>query len=205
MSKPQSNQWQLLWRVLRWLGTVVVIMAVVFGVKMVLGLFLSNDQVAGNSMQPTLKNGDRLVVATQTSIKRNAIVTLKSPMQADEQYIKRVIGLPGDTVSVKNDQLYINGKRTAQPYLKTSFMVKSMQLYDVQNGAVTSGQHFTPNFSLATLKVTQTARVPKGSYFVLGDNRPISYDSRKFGFVKRSDIYGVVKWRYWPLNQMTTF
>lgn len=205
MSTPQSNQWQLLWRVLRWLGTVVVIMAVVFGVKMVLGLFLSNDQVAGNSMQPTLKNGDRLVVVTQTSIKRNAIVTLKSPMQADEQYIKRVIGLPGDTVSVKNDQLYINGKRTAQPYLKTSFMVKSLQLSEVQNGAVTSGQHFTPNFSLATLKATQTARVPKGSYFVLGDNRPVSYDSRKFGFVKRSDIYGVVKWRYWPLNQMRTF
>ncbi|MCI1893516.1 MAG: signal peptidase I [Lactobacillus sp.] len=205
MSAPQSNQWQLLWRVLRWLGTVVVIMAVVFGVKMVLGLFLSNDQVAGNSMQPTLKNGDRLVVVTQTSIKRNAIVTLKSPIQADEQYIKRVIGLPGDTVSVKNDQLYINGKRTAQPYLKTSFIEKSLRLSEVQSGAVTGGQHFTPNFSLATLKATQTARVPKGSYFVLGDNRPVSYDSRKFGFVKRSDIYGVVKWRYWPLNQMKTF
>ena len=205
MSAPQSNQWQLLWRVLRWLGTVVVIMAVVFGVKMVLGLFLSNDQVAGNSMQPTLKNGDRLVVVTQTSIKRNAIVTLESPIQADEQYIKRVIGLPGDTVSVKNDQLYINGKRTAQPYLKTSFIEKSLRLSEVQSGAVTGGQHFTPNFSLATLKATQTARVPKGSYFVLGDNRPVSYDSRKFGFVKRSDIYGVVKWRYWPLNQMKTF
>ena len=205
MSAPQSNQWQLLWRVLRWLGTVVVIMAVVFGVKMVLGLFLSNDQVAGNSMQPNLKNGDRLVVVTHTSIKGNAIVTLKSPIQADEQYIKRVIGLPGDTVSVKNDQLYINGKRTAQPYLKTSFIEKSLRLSEVQSGAVTGGQHFTPNFSLATLKATQTARVPKGSYFVLGDNRPVSYDSRKFGFVKRSDIYGVVKWRYWPLNQMKTF
>lgn len=92
------------------------------GARLLMTQVLSNDTVSGDSMQPTLNDKNRLISIRHHSIKRNDIVVLNAPDVAGELYIKRVIGMPGDTVAVKNEKLYVNGKLTPQPYLKTSFM-----------------------------------------------------------------------------------
>lgn len=91
-------------------------------------------------------------------------------------------------VTSKNDKLYINGKQIAEPYLNNGYQRKSHKL----------GELYTNNFTLKK-------RVPKDSYFVMGDHRDVSKDSRYFGFVKRSALVGRVVFRYWPFTQWKTF
>ncbi|RVU71719.1 MULTISPECIES: signal peptidase I [Lactobacillus] len=167
----------------------VIMLAVLSGIYYCLFTFVfSNETVSGPSMQPTFENNDRLIAVRHFDLKRNDIVILKAPDEKNALYIKRVIGLPGDMVTSKNDKLYINGKHVSEPYLNNSLAKK----------ATKGGQLYTNNFTLRR-------RVPKNSYFVMGDHRDVSKDSRYFGFVKRSAIIGEVKLRYWPLNQWRVF
>lgn len=106
-------------------------------------------------------------------------------------YIKRIIGLPGDSVKVINDQLYINNKKVSEPYLKAGKKLFSPD------------SNYTGNFSLQSRGLGK--KVPKDSYFVMGDHRNVSKDSRYFGYVKKSAIIGKVVLRYWPLNKVQTF
>jgi signal peptidase I len=101
--------------------------------------------------------------------------------------VKRIIGLPGDTISYKNDQLYVNGKAVDEPYL---------QKY---KAALTEGQQLTENFSLKSK--TGKIRVPKGELWVMGDNRENSEDSRYFGFINEKSVVGKVSVRYWPFSE----
>ncbi|BBN99559.1 signal peptidase I [Sporolactobacillus terrae] len=149
----------------------------------------SNYIVRGESMMPTLQDGNRLIV--------NKIgYTVGTPHRFDvivfhatetEDYVKRIIGLPGDSITYKNDQLYVNGKRVAEPYL---------QHY---KDALPPGQQLTENFNLKAK--TGKLRVPEGKLWVMGDNRQNSEDSRYFGFVDQKSVIGKVSIRYWPLNE----
>ena len=96
-----------------------------------------------------------------------------------------------DTLQSKNDVMYINGKKYAQPFLKE---------YESE---LPSGTLYTEDFTLQSLGMG--SKVPKDSYFVMGDHRNVSKDSRRIGYIKKSAIVGVVKLRYWPLNQMKVF
>ena len=172
----------------RFILDIIIMMAIMVGIYYLLFSFvLSNETVSGPSMQPTFENGDRIIAVRHFNLKRNDIVILKAPDEKNALYIKRVIGLPGDMVTSKNDKMYINGKEIKQPYLNNSYKKQDNK----------SGELYTNNFTLRR-------RVPKGQYFVMGDHRDVSKDSRYFGFVKRSAIVGEVKWRYWPLNQWRT-
>ncbi len=189
-----------------WFAQLLLIMVVAFaGARLLMTQVLSNDTVSGDSMQPTLNDKNRLISLRHHSIKRNDIVVLEAPDVAGELYIKRVIGMPGDSVAVKNEKLYINGKLTPQPYLKSSFMAKEIMDWGKAYNKNTTGVQFTSDFDLKTNKATQSQRVPKGEYFVMGDNRFVSHDGRAFGFIKKSSIQSVVVWRYWPLTQMKTY
>lgn len=189
-----------------WFVQLLLIMVVAFaGARLLMTQVLSNDTVSGDSMQPTLNDKDRLISIRHHSIKRNDIVVLDAPDVAGELYIKRVIGMPGDTVAVKSEKLYVNGKLTPQPYLKASFMRNEITAWGKAYNKDTTGVQFTPDFNLKTNKATQSSRVPKGEYFVMGDNRFVSHDGRAFGFIKRASIQSVVVWRYWPLNQTKTY
>ncbi|WP_262315653.1 signal peptidase I [Lacticaseibacillus parakribbianus] len=199
-----KKTWRQLIALLRLMGALILVTLVILGGQALLGLWFTNNVIDGTSMEPTLHPGDRVVAVRRASVTRNDIVILHGPDDPDRTYIKRVIGLPGDFVWVKNERLYINGQQVAQPYLKPKFMAASVRLWAKQQHVTTSG-HFTDDFTLATLKATHRATVPAGSYFVMGDNRRVSYDSRNFGFVDRAGIIGVVKWRYWPLSKAQTW
>ncbi|WDF82896.1 signal peptidase I [Lacticaseibacillus pabuli] len=130
------------------------------------------------------------------------------PLKQHELYIKRVIGVAGDTVSAKNEKLYVNGKQVPQKYLSEKFSRQEINAYAKQyniDEMTASTIKFTNDFNIATLKSTHRKTVPKGSYFVMGDNRFVSHDGRAFGFLKRKNIQSVVFWRFYPLNKMKTY
>ncbi|MGQ5708450.1 signal peptidase I [Lactobacillus sp. PSON] len=171
---------------------VIILVLIFMGIYYSLFNFVfSNDTVSGPSMQPNFESNDRVITVRHSDIHRGDIVVIKAPDQPNALYIKRVIGMPGDTISFKNDQLYINGKKQNEPYLDSGKKLYSM------------GQIYTNNFSLKSRGLGN--KVPKNSYFVMGDHRNVSNDSRMFGYVKRSGVIGVVKLRYWPLNKITWY
>lgn len=168
--------------------TVVVCMVAYF---LLFKYVLANETVSGPSMQPTFESNDRIIAVRHTNLQRGDIVILDAPDAPGELYIKRIIGMPGDTIKAKNDTIYVNGKPLKEPYL-TQYKDK-----------MPKGQLYTNNFTLK--QVTGVSKVPKDSYFVMGDHRDVSKDSRYFGFVKRSAIVGEVKLRYYPFNQIKYF
>ena len=147
--------------------------------------FFSPVMVDGDSMEPTLTNGDYLILNKFSSIERFDIVVFPPPDQDDTQYVKRVIGVPGDSIEYRDDVLFLNGEPTEQIFLEDSLQ-KDATIY-------TSG-----DFTLLTLFGVDT--VPEGQYFVLGDNRLNSRDSRAFGFIDEESILGKVSFRYWPFE-----
>lgn len=133
-------------------------------------------QVQGHSMLPTLHNGDRVLVNKLAfdfeQPKTGEIIVFQSPVIPSQDWIKRVIGVPGETVSIRHNVVYINGKKYPEPFLK---------------------YRQSPNYG--------PAKVPPGHLFVLGDNRPISYDSRYFGMLSEKRVKGQAFLIWWPLNQ----
>jgi signal peptidase I len=144
--------------------------------------------VYGESMSPTFHDKDRVVINKFDDIERFDLIVFKAPDVEDEQYIKRVIGLPGDTVEMKDDVLYINGKAVEEPYL-------------ISNKENTLSDKLTGDFTLQ--EITGESKVPIGSLFVLGDNRLISKDSRFFGSISDDSVIGKVKFRFYPIQKMS--
>ncbi|MEI4828527.1 signal peptidase I [Bacillus sp. FJAT-53711] len=145
--------------------------------------------VQGESMMPTLKDNERMVVNkigySLQGLDRFTIIVFHGNEGHD--LVKRVIGLPGDTIEYKNDVLYVNGKAVAEPYLDE---------YKKQ----LSGGQLTPDFTLE--EITGKKTVPEGYVFVLGDNRQVSKDSRAFGFVSEKQIVGKGSMVFWPLQHV---
>src|SRR5690554_705973 len=140
--------------------------AVALVLAIVIRLFLFAPIVVdGQSMWPTLEHNDRMIVNkigyTIGEPDRFDIVVFHAPENKD--YIKRVIGLPGDTLYYKNDVLYINGEKVKEPYIE-------------QYKEIVQKKPFTENFHLRD--VTGFEKIPEGHVFVLGDNRQHSKDSR---------------------------
>lgn len=143
-------------------------------------------------MEPNLTNNERVWMFKQSKVKRMSVIVFDAHGEDPEatkgtDYVKRVIGVPGDRISFMNNKLYVNDKVVNQ-----SFISKS----EATSG---TGSH---NWTLQTLAKqygwgNHVTVVPKGEYFVLGDHRSVSNDSRYWGFVKKSKIAGVVKIPFW--------
>ncbi|PKG25471.1 signal peptidase I [Niallia nealsonii] len=150
--------------------------------------FFSNYEVDGESMMPTLENGNKLVVNKIgykiSNLKHFDVIVFHA--NEEDDYVKRVIGLPGDKVEYKDDHLYINGKKYEESFL------------DSYRSQVAAGR-LTGDFTLE--EITGKKTVPDDSLFVLGDNRLGSWDSRHFGFISIDQVVGKVSLRYWPLNE----
>ncbi|ARI79194.1 signal peptidase I [Halobacillus mangrovi] len=147
--------------------------------------------VEGPSMLPTLHSSDHLIVSkinyTLGSPERFEVVVFHATEKKD--YIKRVIGLPGDHVEYKNDKLYINGQEMAEPFLKD------------EKEHVDSGQMLTDDFTIEELPGGYE-EVPENHFLVLGDNRTNSTDSRMLGVIPADQIVGEAILSYWPLNRI---
>lgn len=155
-------------------------------------------RVDGTSMEPNLVNNERVIVLRSSEIKRGSVVVFNAQgvdpvVQSKRDYVKRVIGIPGDKVSEKDGTLYVNDKKVDQSYLPKSSREATNGINNVGNWDNLSelGQHM--NWA----KDNQTITVPKGKYFVLGDNRSVSNDSRYWGFVPKDKMFGVVKVGFW--------
>ncbi len=135
--------------------------------------------VSGGSMNPTLENGELLILRKvgygESKIERFDIVTIKND---GEEIIKRIIGLPGEHISYRNDTLYVNDEKVGEPFLARK----------------------TVDFNLE--EICNCTEIPKGKYLVLGDNRPISKDSRAIGLIDEEDIVGKAEFRLWPLTKI---
>ena len=134
--------------------------------------------VSGSSMKPNFNDGELLLVRkiryNEKTIKRFDVVVIKKDK---EEIIKRVIGLPGEHISYKNNKLYVNDKG-----LEENFDFRK-----------------TNDFNLE--EICSCNSIPKGKYLVLGDNRPISKDSRMIGFIDEKDILGKAVYRIWPISK----
>ncbi|MDZ5470244.1 signal peptidase I [Bacillus sp. 31A1R] len=151
--------------------------------------FFSNYEVEGESMMPTLQDGNKLVVNKLGyqvgELNRFDVIVFHA--NKEEDYVKRIIGLPGDKIEYIEDQLYINGEEIAEPFLE-KYRDQSLD------------GRLTGDFTLTELTGEET--VPEGSLFVLGDNRLGSWDSRHFGFISVEQVVGKVNLRYWPLDHV---
>jgi len=139
--------------------------------------------VEGTSMMPTLIDGERLIVNeiiyNLSEASRGDIIVFH--YNQDQDYIKRIIGLPGDTVEVRDDQLYINNEKVDEPYLTEE--KKSWQ---------EQGLSLTEDFG--------PVKVDEHSLFVMGDNRRNSKDSRMIGEIDQEQVVGRADLGFWPLN-----
>ncbi len=160
------------------LETIVVALSIF----VVVYLFLVQPhEVKGSSMEPNFQNND-YILTDKISLKlhepsRGDVVIFKAPKNPDVDYIKRVIGLPGEKVKIQNGLVYINNMKLSEPYLNSSTNL------------------FPGSFLQEGIEIT----VPEGEYFVMGDNRPHSSDSREFGPVPQGLFIGKAILRYWPI------
>jgi signal peptidase I len=138
-------------------------------------------KVEGTSMMPTLTDQERIFINKFTyrfgigSVERGDMVVFWFPLDPSKSYIKRVIGLPGDTVEIDHGTVIVNGKPLSEDYVPESYRDQ---------------QSLPPE------------RIEPDHYFVLGDHRSSSNDSRAWGTVPRKNIYGKAVFVYWPLDKM---
>lgn len=147
--------------------------------------------IPSESMQPTLEINDRLIVEKISyrfrTPQRGDVVVFRPTEELKKQgykeaFIKRVIGLPGDTVEVKNDKVFVNGEELPEKYI---FVPEDI-----------------PGIKSRPQRPYGPTTVPEGQYLVLGDNRNNSLDSRSWGFVPRENLIGRATVRFWPLQRL---
>jgi signal peptidase I len=191
----------------------VTILLLIFAFASLLQSFV----VPTGSMEDTVLIGDHLIVdklayappgpvsrflLPYTPVKRGDIIVFKYPLDVRENYVKRVIGLPGDRIRIENKKLILNGREVREPYA----VHKSSYLLDYRD-------HFpaAPNTPLPPEALTMLEEqvredeliVPPDHYFAMGDNRDNSLDSRYWGFVPRANIMGKPVFIYWSYDAPT--
>jgi signal peptidase I len=166
---------------------VVISLAIIIPVRYFL---IQPFYVKGASMEPNFHDHEYLIIDEISyrfePIKRGDIIVFRYPKDPQEYFIKRVIGLPGEKVEVKDGQVYIYNEQ-------------------FKDGAVLDEKYLAPELKTYANAGTDSVTLGPNEYFVLGDNRNSSKDSRSFGAVDKSFITGRVMFRGWPLNRITVF
>lgn len=181
MAKDKSNEW------FDWIKALVI----AGGLALVIRLFFFAPIVVdGPSMLPTLHNGDRMIVNKFSYVisdpERFDIVVFHAT--ADKDYIKRVIGLPGEHIAYENEVLYVNGVPIEEPFLIS------------RTSRLTGGERYTLDFSLEQLP-GKYKTIPDGYVLLLGDNRSNSTDSRMIGLIHQDELVGETSFIYWPRDR----
>jgi signal peptidase I len=159
------------------------VIALAIFVLMYLFLFQPH-QVKGNSMYPNFHDQEYILTDKITyrlgQPDRGDVVIFKAPKNEEYDYIKRIIGLPGEKVRVEDCHIYINDELLQEVYIDTQVCTNAGRFWQ-------TGQSIT---------------LAENEYFVMGDNRPYSSDSRDWGTVPRPNIIGKAFYRYWPFSQI---
>jgi len=173
--QPPPPSQPLRWGIRDWLRDLAIALAL----AMVIVLFLYQPvKVEGTSMAPLLKDQERIFINKFVyrfePIDRGDVVVFWYPLDHSKSFIKRVVGLPGETVDIRRGRVFVGGRLLREPYVLPDYL---------------------DNASYAPV------RVPPGHYFVMGDHRDSSNDSRMFGPVARRYIYGKAVFAYWPVDR----
>ncbi len=186
----KSNRW-----IIELAGVVVVAVVVAFLLRT---FVIATYSIPSGSMEPTLQVGDRIVVNKLSydlhGVDRGNIVVFSTPPKEDcagppvADLVKRVIGLPGETISLSGGNVFINGHLLAETWLPASEQGRTY-----------------PGPSPAGYSLHQPYRIPNGDVYVMGDNRTLSCDSRYWGPIHESTIVGKVDLRIWPLSRLGLF
>jgi signal peptidase I len=180
-----------------WEAGIVVIVAVLIAI-LLRTFVVQTFYIPSGSMEPTLQIGDRILVDKLSyhlhGVNRGDIVVFSRPPAENcggpevNDLVKRVIGLPGDVISLSNGYVYVDGKRLSESWLPSS-----------EQGITSAG----PQGDSSNL--AHPFRVPTNNYFVMGDNRTDSCDSRYWGPINRNLIVGKVELRVWPIGSLHFF
>lgn len=163
-------------RLLSLLGEILQTVLIAVGLFLVVNLVTARIRVEGNSMEPSLHDGELVVVNRMAMLwrepSRGDIVVFNFPLDPDRRYIKRVIGLPGDLVSIHDGEVFVNDDELYEPYLAAP-----------------------PSYS-------GEWTIGPGEVFVLGDNRNFSSDSQNWGNLDQEEIIGKAVLVYWPPTEI---
>ncbi|MGX7148300.1 signal peptidase I [Enterococcus ureasiticus] len=151
-------------------------------------------RVAGSSMVPTLENNDRIIVRKGRLPERYELITFDPEISNESSYVKRVIGLPGDQLWTDSKAVYLRPQKAGKWTLNTANPIPSEDLPDSTLKVMVNEEVFQA--------LRDIHKIPEKSYFVLGDNRSASKDSRTMGLISEEQIEGVVTYRYFPLNKI---
>lgn len=169
--EQQPSKWR------QFLREMVETLALALILFVIINSLTARVRVDGPSMEPSYYHNNRVVVLKVAyllgDIQRGDVIVFPAPPNPDEDYIKRVIGLPGDEVMVSNGSVYVNGELLEEPYINAP-PINGMRPVDV----------------------------PEGMVFVMGDNRNVSSDSRSWGPLPIEDIIGKAVFVYWPLDEI---
>jgi signal peptidase I len=157
---------------------IIEIIALALLIFIVVRFILQTYHVDGDSMQPGLTTQEFVMVNKTAylfqSPERGDVIVFHYPHDTTQDYIKRIIGLPGDVIQMDSTHVWVNGKLLhEQVYISSSYN-----------------------------QIGNSWKVPPDQYFVMGDNRPVSEDSRSWGFVPKSYIVGKAALVFWPLNKL---
>jgi len=167
------------YRLVREVIETVVLTVLMF---LVIRFAVQNFNIDGHSMEPSLHDKELILVDKWTYLfhppQRGDVIVFKAPPEPSQDYIKRIVALPGDTITVRDTTVIVDGVTLRETYVDPN---NQGNLYDYRN--ITNWH------------------VPTGMYFVMGDNRRGSSDSRAWGYVPRGNIIGRAALVYWPLQQ----
>lgn len=195
---------------LQWLLSVIVIAA------FVMTFIVQAFEIPSESMENTLLIGDYLLVdkidyarggfwapfLPYTKIHRGDIVVFRYPVHPQQHFVKRVIGIPGDHIRLVNKRVFVNGQPLVEPYTVFHSPMRNYYRDDFPNTRYMDGnvdQHWW--LQMRRLIEDDSLIVPEGDYFVMGDNRDESLDSRYWGFVPRENIVGRPLLIYWSVKR----
>jgi signal peptidase I len=163
-----------------WAGQIIEMTIIALVMVFIMRIFIQNFHIDGQSMEPTLHDQEYVLVNKGVYLleppQRGDIIVFQYPLDPQEDYVKRIVAIPGDIVSIVGQTVIVNGVVLHEPYIDNS--------YDSNPYPSFTNRIVGPN-----------------EYFVLGDNRGNSSDSRAWGFVPRQDIIGKVVIVYWPFNE----
>jgi signal peptidase I len=183
----------------RVLEYVTIVVAAVLVALAIQAWLLKPYRIPSGSMLDTLRPGDRVlvnrVVYHLRDPQRGDVIVFRYPQDPDVVFIKRVVGVPGDVLEVRDGHLYVNRRRVPEPYVHRTGGRADPTIAQ----AAIAGSTLHDPWSLA-----EPYRIPAGKYFVMGDNRTDSDDSRDWGTVPRTAIVGEGLATYWPFSRLRT-